>query len=96
MEEATVILPPGGNGNTVNMRNGASKDHGLVAKVPVGSKVQIVEDDGTWCEIVWDDKRGWMMRKYLERNGGGTQGIEEKLNAIVNAVDAIRAMLGKG
>lgn len=66
---AKVVLPTGAKGNTVNMREGDSKNYKVTCKVPVGAEVDILEDDGDWCYIDYDGETGWMMSNYLEYDG---------------------------
>ena len=66
MEQAKVVLPSGASGSTVNMRKQPSKSAELREQVPVGSTVEVIEDQGQWCKVAYDGKRGWMMSNYLE------------------------------
>lgn len=63
---ATVVLPVGKQGKTVNMREKASTGSSIVKVVPVGSKVDIYEDMGEWCRIGYSGYNGYMMSDYLE------------------------------
>lgn len=64
--DAKVVLPSGASGDTVNMRSKPSKDSPLVFRVPIGSLVDILVDQGAWCKIDYAGKQGWMMSNYLE------------------------------
>ena len=78
MEHATVVLPMGASGSTVNIRQGSSKDSPIVARVPVGSVVDVAMDYGTWCYIEYEGKRGFMMANYLEyEDQDGESGDDE-------------------
>lgn len=70
MITATVVLPTGASGSTVNMREKPSKGSGIVKRVPVGSSVEVLEDQGQWCHIEFSGYSGWMMSDYLEYGGG--------------------------
>ena len=104
--EATVVLPQGASGSTVNLRSGPGKGEAVVAKVPVGTHVAVAEDLGAWCKIYWDGKNGWMMSNYLEFAGqGGEESaiteeqlaqISSSLKAIEHATEAIWAVIGRG
>ena len=77
-KKATVVLPDGARGSTVNLRKADNKNADLVARVPVGSTVAITEDRGEWCAIMYDGKAGFMMANYLEYDGqGGESGDAE-------------------
>lgn len=103
---AKVVLPQGANGTTVNLRQGPSKDKSVVAKVPVGTEVQVVDDKGTWCEVNSNGQYGWMMSNYLEYVGqdGETDTltpddrdkIDKALLAIENATEIIGGIIGRG
>ena len=104
--EATVVLPQGASGSTVNLRSGPGKGEAVVAKVPVGAHVAVSEDLGSWCKVQWDGKLGWMMSNYLEYAGqGGEESaitdeqlsqISSSLKAIEEATEAIWAVIGRG
>lgn len=63
---ATVVLPTGASGKTVNMRDDDSKKGMIIAQVPVGSTVAILADLGEWCMISYGGIQGYMMANYLE------------------------------
>ena len=63
---ATVALPTGASGNTVNMRRDADKNAKVVTRVPVGATVAVIEDRGEWCAVSYQGSRGYMMANYLE------------------------------
>lgn len=95
---ATVVLPTGASGNSVNMREKPSKDSPIVGKVPVGQNVVVAEDLGAWCRIKYF-RTGYMMSNYLEyENQGGESSVDEvevpaaELEAIY---DKIGGWLGK-
>ena len=104
---AKVVLPEGASGATVNMRDEDSRHSALVARVPVGSEVEIKEDCEDWCLIRYDGRIGWMMSDYLEYGGqegessGETLPEEERLiiDAALTEIDRhlviIRSALGK-
>lgn len=106
--KATVVLPVGASGTTVNMRDSASKSAKLITRVPVGTVVDVTQDQGDWCEIYYDGQSGWMMSNYLEYEGqGGESGgdvitpeekekIEKALEEIERQIDTIRTALGRG
>ena len=108
-ETATVVLPAGAGGTTVNMRKKADQNAALVVRVPVGSSVIITEDLGKWCAITYDRYSGYMMSNYLEYDGqSGESGfavtltaeeyerVDRALLAIEEAVDAIGSIVGRG
>lgn len=64
-----VVLPSGASGKTVNMRKEPKKSAPLVCRVPVGSTIEILEDQGEWCYIKYNGKAGYMMSNYIEYEG---------------------------
>lgn len=110
MKEATVVLPAGASGSTVNMREKADRASGIVTRVPVGSRVTVLSDQGEWCAVTYGDRQGWMMSNYLEYDGqGGEEGddsirvsadqqeeIDRALKAIEDACETIGKIIGRG
>lgn len=108
MMQAVVSLPSGAAGSTVNMRERAMTSAPLICRVPVGSVVDVLTDQGTWCKIDYIGKQGWMMSNYLEY--GGQEGeaggdplteaerakIEAALVEIEKSIEIIRETLGRG
>ena len=110
---ATVVLPTGATGTTVNMRASTAMRDGspagaLIDRVPVGATVEVLSDQGTWCQIGYNGLVGYMMSNYLEYTGqGGESGgdvvtvaerltIETALNEIDKQMEIIRSTLGRG
>ena len=108
METARVVLPANAKGNTVNMRESYSTTSDIICRVPVGEKVDLLEDKGQWCKIRYNGRSGWMMSNYLEYDGQndetGTTAlsdderdqIEQALKAIDSASDLISSIIGRG
>lgn len=67
--KALVVLPVGASGRTVNLRGKPSKDGDIIARIPVGSEVNVLCDMGEWCEIQHSPENGYMMSNYLEYAG---------------------------
>ena len=64
---ATVVAT---SGKTVNLRVGPSTKRKLVERVPLGSKVTILKDEGDWDRVQYGSKVGYMMEKYLMETSG--------------------------
>lgn len=110
MQEAIVVLPSGASGTTVNMRKTASTNAQVMVKVPVGSAIQVEDDQGQWCKILYEGRAGWMLSNYIEYDGQGdeTDGTETKvtleqvemvdraLKEIEKQVDIIGSVFGRG
>lgn len=103
---ARVVLPAGATGTTVNLRKDSAKTADIVARVPVGSEVRVINDAGEWCYIGYGDKIGWMMANYIEYAGqdGESESIsaedrealEAALKQIEAATETIGSILGRG
>lgn len=108
MQEAYVVLPSGASGSTVNMRKIDDKSGSVIAKVPVGSKIEIESDLGQWCKIRYNGKTGYMMSNYLEYDDQSDetnadtispedhQKIEDALKEIERQIDVIGMVIGRG
>jgi hypothetical protein len=55
--------------STVNLRAAPGTGSEIVAKIPGGSLVDASACDGGWCEIAWQDKRGFAIRTALDMSG---------------------------
>lgn len=53
----------------VNMRSGPNNDADVVAIVPEGKNVEVVDCE-RWCEVVFDGKQGFIHRRFVEGMGG--------------------------
>ena len=49
------------------MRSGAGTNFAVVASVPIGTKVDVVEHGAEWDRIVYNGKNGYMMNKFLTK-----------------------------
>lgn len=109
MEKAKVVLPSGASGETVNMREGSSRDAGIICRVPVGSTIDVIRDAGAWCFIQYQGKQGWMMSNYIEYDGQDGENanadtitqeqkdqIDQALRAIEEATETIGRIIGRG
>jgi uncharacterized protein YraI len=55
--------------STVNLRAAPGTGSDIVAKIPGGSLVDASACDGGWCEIAWQDKRGFAIQSALDMSG---------------------------
>lgn len=58
------------SGSTVRLREYASSSANTVVKVPVGSIVDVLEDNDGWERIVWGEYSGHMMEQFLKKVEG--------------------------
>lgn len=93
MAQAKVVLPAGSAGTTVNMRSAASTSNStVIARVPVGTIVDVILDVGQWCRIEYNGRSGFMQSNYLEYIGQSDETntlSEEQLEQIGNALNQL-------
>ena len=65
---AVVVAESGG---TVNLRRTPSLKGALIARVPLGTTVQITDPGEEWATIIYGNKKGYMMAKFLDVCGDG-------------------------
>ena len=51
----------------VNLREEASTSSGVIAKVPKGATVQVVDYSGQWCYALYGDHEGYIAIRYLKK-----------------------------
>lgn len=90
---AKVVLPEGKTG-TVRMRRANSDKSETIMKIPAGSRVTILIDEGQWCKIQYLNETGWMMANFLEYEMPSAGEIDEdKASRIDNALKAIEQQI---
>lgn len=55
--------------STVNLRAAPGTGSEIVAKIPGGSLVDTGGCDEGWCEITWQDKKGFAIQSALDMSG---------------------------
>lgn len=77
---AQKALVAAANGEPVKLRSTPDTSRPYLAKVPVGTAVEVLEVGGQWCTVIAEGKRGYMMREFLalEGAGNGADGIGEQ------------------
>ena len=64
MDEYVEIY--GGNGeHPVNMRTRPATGSALVDQIPQHTKVQFLEDGGSWVKVKYGKKNGWVMATFV-------------------------------
>lgn len=59
------------SGSTVNLRRTPSLKGALIDRVPLGTTVEITEPGEEWATIIYKNKKGYMMAKFLDVCGDG-------------------------
>lgn len=67
MEYAQVRTEDGGS---LNMRCGPGKGYQIVTRIPNKATVSVIEEDGDWCKIVYNEYTGFAMKLFLMITGG--------------------------
>ncbi|HET8974773.1 MAG TPA: SH3 domain-containing protein [Pseudolabrys sp.] len=55
--------------SAVNLRAAPGTGSEIVAKIPGGTLVDASACDGGWCEIAWQDKKGYAIQSALDMSG---------------------------
>jgi hypothetical protein len=66
---ATALAKPAYVPSTVNLRAAPGTGSEIVAKIPGGSLVDTGGCDEGWCEISWQDKKGFAIQTALDMSG---------------------------
>ena len=70
---ACVVVPaqakPAYIASTVNLRAAPGTGSEIVAKIPGGSLVDAGACDDGWCEISWQEKKGFAIQSALDMSG---------------------------
>lgn len=53
------------NGKPANMRGRKSTSSALIGQIPVGSQIEVVEEDGDWAKVIWGTKTGYVLSKFV-------------------------------
>ncbi len=69
------------SGRTVNMRKDPYRKSTIIARVPIGEKVRVLEEcagDGAWAKVSWSGKTGYMMAEYLVEQDEPEEGNQDE------------------
>ena len=104
-QKAMVIAD---NGKPVNLRKSPSASAERIAKVPVGSEVDVITSTSDWATVEWNGHHGYMMTKYLQMAEeqadtadeaqssdllGKMEEMVAKLDDILTELDALQAVI---
>ena len=64
-----ALAKPAYIASTVNLRAAPGTGSEIVAKIPGGSLVDASACDEGWCEITWQDKKGFAIQTGLDMSG---------------------------
>lgn len=95
MEKATVTAT---SGSTVNMRVKPSVTATLVDRVPVGAQVDVVSSGSEWSIVKYDGLTGYMMSRYLSKDGStdttDLEALKERVTKLEERVQALEGGVG--
>lgn len=57
------------SGSYLSLRKSKSTSSTLLAKIPNKSTVDIISNEGTWIKVLYKNKTGYVMAKYLKMSG---------------------------
>ena len=55
------------NANRLNVRSGPSLSHKIVRGLPRNTRVEVLNDTGTWWKVKYENIEGYVNSKYLRR-----------------------------
>ena len=64
-----ALAKPAYVASTVNLRAAPGTGSEIVAKIPGGSLIDAGGCDGGWCEVAWEDKKGFAIQTALDMSG---------------------------
>ena len=56
-------------GGSLNLRNGAATNAQVIASIPDGSRVTLVQQGSAWSSVIYNGQAGYVMTKYLAVTG---------------------------
>ena len=62
----------------VNLREGPNTDSDILAEVPGGTAVEVLDKDGTWYRVLYNSIVGYIRQDYLFVNSTGSRGAYVK------------------
>jgi uncharacterized protein YraI len=55
--------------NPLNLRRGPGTGYGVIATMPPGARVDVLECGGAWCRVAWRGIEGFASASYLADGG---------------------------
>lgn len=80
------------SGGTVNMRANPDKSGSIVAKVPLGTEIDVLAMDGEWATVMFEGLTGYMMAQYLKAQGEASPTLEERVKRLEERVTALEGV----
>lgn len=89
-----IMVVTADSGSTVNLRTRPDKSAPVLAKVPIGEAVQMLNVEDGWATIQRDGVTGYMMAQYLKAQGEASPTLEERVKQLEERVAALEG--GRG
>lgn len=67
---------------SLNMRKTASKNGSLIAQIPRGASVAIIEKGTDWCKVTYNGETGYVMTQYL--SSAAPSGESKTSNTVIS------------
>ncbi len=64
-----AVAKPAYVASTLNLRAAPGTGSEIVTKIPGGSLVDAAGCDGGWCEVSWQDKKGFVIQTAIDMSG---------------------------
>jgi uncharacterized protein YraI len=58
--------------SNTNLREGPGTEHGIVATVPGGNIVNVINCSGEWCNVTWRGRAGYLISRNLAHGTAAT------------------------
>lgn len=93
-ETMQTMVVTADSGSTVNLRTRPDTASPVLAKVPIGEAVQVLDMEDGWATIQRDGVTGYMMAQYLKAQGEASPTLEERVKQLEERVTALEG--GRG
>lgn len=97
-ESITTAIVTAQNGRTVNLRQRPDKSSAILARVPLGTQVTVLETAEGWAHITVCEKTGYMMNEFLtqldENDAATMSDVLSRVTALEKRVDALEGGVG--
>lgn len=82
------------NGKPLNLRKSYSTSATIIAKMPVGSEVEVIDyPNATWANVKYKDKIGYCVTEFL-KDPGDPQDAAAIIDQMQRLLDELKTMLG--
>ena len=90
----TVIIAGGDISKPIHMRKAASTSSVIVADIPQGTEVELIEGGETWNYVKYGNQTGYVMAKFVQHGNGTEETVTVSRAELEKAYDIIGDLLG--